>query len=40
MLDRAVGTGRGFRAWIENDPDLDSLRKLPRFQQIVARLPP
>jgi adenylate cyclase len=40
MLDRAVGTGRGFRAWIEHDPDLDSLRGLARFQQIVARLPP
>jgi adenylate cyclase len=40
MLDRAVGTGRGYRAWIEHDPDLDSLRALPRYQQIVARLPP
>jgi hypothetical protein len=39
MLDRAVATGRGFRAWIEHDPDLDSLRALPRFQEIVARLP-
>ena len=40
LLDRAVGTGKGFRAWIENDPDLDPLRGLPRFQQILARLPP
>lgn len=40
LLDRAVDTGRGFRAWIEHDPDLDSLRNLPRFQQILARLPP
>ena len=40
LLDRAVGTGQGFRAWFENDPDLDSLRGLPRFQQILARLPP
>jgi len=40
LLDRAVGAGRGYRAWIEHDPDLDSLRGLPRFQQIVARLPP
>ena len=40
LLDRAVGAGRGYRAWIEHDPDLDSLRALPRFQQIVARLPP
>jgi hypothetical protein len=37
---RAVGTGRGYRPWIEHDPDLDTLRGLPRFQQIVARLPP
>jgi adenylate cyclase len=40
LLDRAVGTGKGFRAWIEHDPDLDPLRSLPRFEQILARLPP
>ena len=40
MLDRAVGTGQGFRAWIERDPDLDSLRGLPRYREILARLPP
>ena len=40
LLDRAVDTGRGFRAWIEQDPDLDSLHRNPRFQQILARLPP
>jgi len=40
LLDRAVGTGRGFRAWIEQDPDLDSLRSLPRYKEILARLPP
>jgi adenylate cyclase len=39
LLDRAVGTGRGYRAWFEHDPDLDSLRTLPRFREIVARLP-
>ena len=39
VLDVAVGTGKGFRAWMEHDPDLDSLRDLPRFQQILARLP-
>ena len=39
LLDRAVGTGQGFRAWFEHDPDLDSLRALPRFRQILARLP-
>ena len=40
LLDRAVGSGRGYRAWIERDQDLDSLRGLPRYQQILARLPP
>ena len=40
LLDRAVGTGQGYRAWLEHDPDLDPLRRLPRFQQILARLPP
>ena len=39
LLDRAVGTGQGFRAWLEQDPDLDPLRTLPRFRQILARLP-
>jgi len=38
ILDRAVGTGQGFRAWMESDPDLDALRSSPRFQQILARL--
>jgi len=40
LLDRAVATGRGFRAWMENDPDLDRLRGLPRFEAILARVPP
>ena len=40
LLDRAVGTGKGFRAWMEHDPDLDSVRDLPRFKEILARLPP
>ena len=40
LLDRAVGTGKGFRAWMEHDPDLDSLRGMPRFKEILARLPP
>jgi len=40
LLDRAVDTGRGFRAWIEADPDLDPVRDSPRYRQILARLPP
>jgi adenylate cyclase len=37
-LDRAVATGRGFRTWIERDPDLAPLRGDPRFQEILGRL--
>lgn len=40
LLDRAVGKGRGYRAWIDTDPDLDPLRASPRYRQILARLPP
>ena len=39
-LDRAVGTGRGNRKWLEHDTDLDPLRASPRFQEILARLTP
>ena len=39
-LDRAVGTGRGNRGWLEHDADLDPLRSSPRYAQILARLPP
>lgn len=39
LLDRAVGTGQGFRAWLAGDPDLDPLRDEPRFGEILARLP-
>ena len=39
-LERAAALQHGFalRDWIESDPDMDILRDLPRYQQIVARL--
>ncbi|MGA9343120.1 MAG: tetratricopeptide repeat protein [Rhodanobacteraceae bacterium] len=38
LLDRAVSVGQGFRDWIEHDADLDGLRGLPRYAEIMARL--
>ncbi len=38
LLERAIATGGGFRDWLEHDSDLDSLRGMPRFQQILSRL--
>jgi adenylate cyclase len=38
LLERAVATGKGFRDWMEHDADLNSLRGLPRFQDIMARI--
>jgi adenylate cyclase len=37
-LERAVGTGRGSRQWIEHDSDLDALRGSPRFREILSRV--
>ncbi len=38
-LDRAVDKGLLQRGWFENDSNLDSLRALPRFKQLLDRLP-
>lgn len=38
LLERAIANGLGNRAWIEKDPDYDSLRDDPRFQRLVAQL--
>jgi TolB-like protein len=37
-IDKAVDNGFGHREWIEQDGDLDALRGLPRFQQLLRRL--
>jgi serine/threonine protein kinase/Flp pilus assembly protein TadD len=38
QLERAVENGFGHREWIENDPDLESLRSHPRYQALLSRL--
>jgi len=38
LIDAAVAKGFGYRAWLEQDGDLDPLREDPRFQSILARL--
>jgi TolB-like protein/Flp pilus assembly protein TadD len=37
-IEKAVENGFGHREWIEQDGDLDVLRGLPRFQQLLRRL--
>jgi adenylate cyclase len=34
-LERAVDKGFGHREWIDNDPDLNSIRDNPKYQAIV-----
>jgi adenylate cyclase len=36
-LDRCFAMGLAHQDWIAHDPDLDSLRGLPRFEALVAR---
>jgi non-specific serine/threonine protein kinase len=38
ILERMVAHGIGKRAWIERDPDYESLRDDPRFQAVLAKL--
>jgi adenylate cyclase len=38
LLDQATQRGRGNLAWIEQDPDLDSLRGEVQFEAIMDRL--
>ncbi|HXT23004.1 MAG TPA: adenylate/guanylate cyclase domain-containing protein, partial [Thermoanaerobaculia bacterium] len=37
-LERAVEIGFGNSSWLEIDPDLDTLRRTARFEQLVERL--
>jgi adenylate cyclase len=39
ILNRVFGLGYGKRDWIEHDPDYDSLREDPRFQDMLDKLP-
>ena len=38
LVDEAVQKGFGYRAWLEQDGDLDPIRGDPRFQAILTRL--
>jgi adenylate cyclase len=37
-LEKAVDKGYGQKDWVEHDADLDSLRELPRFKNILAAM--
>ena len=38
LLERAVKLGWGYRAWLETDTDLASLRNNPRFKALLASI--
>lgn len=37
-MDRAIDLGFRNTAWLRHDPDLDNIRKHPRFDALVARV--
>jgi tetratricopeptide (TPR) repeat protein len=39
-LERAVRSGMRFRAWLEHDSNLDSIRQHPRFAELMSSLAP
>ncbi len=38
LLEKVFGKGFGKKDWIEHDPDYDSLRKEPRFKDMLSKL--
>lgn len=38
LLDQFVTAGHGYPDWLEHDPDLETLRELPRFREIMVRI--
>jgi adenylate cyclase len=38
LLEHAVKLGWGYRAWLETDTDLTSLRDDPRFKALLASM--
>jgi hypothetical protein len=38
LLERAVASGWGDRAWLETDSDLDLLREDARFKALLERI--
>jgi adenylate cyclase len=39
-LERSVAQGMRFRAWLEHDSNLDSIRTHPRFAELMRSLAP
>ena len=37
-LERAVDKGFGHKEWLDNDPDLNALRDIPRFQTLAKAM--
>lgn len=37
-LERAIDAGFGYKEWLENDSDFDTIREHPRFRALVSRL--
>lgn len=38
LLEKAINKGFGYKEWIDNDPDYDNLRNLPRFKELMHQL--